>query len=128
MERFFQILAVILAGVAAYFLWEGNAERAFVAAVLGAVSFFLSVRVQVKERLRQREEQREEEEERGRGGEEETDEDFEEEIDDEIDDENSDSELRQLNEIPAKEQIRNERRTTNDELKGQRTTDSTPKI
>jgi hypothetical protein len=54
MERFFQILAVILAGIAAYFLWSGNADAAFVSAVLGAVSFFLSVRFQVKGRLKQR--------------------------------------------------------------------------
>lgn len=56
MERVFQILAVILAGIAAYFLWQKNADGAFVAAVLGAVSFFLSVRFQVKARLKQREE------------------------------------------------------------------------
>lgn len=54
MERFFQILAVILAGIAAYFLWKGNTEGAFISAVLGAVSFFLSVRFQVKGRLKQR--------------------------------------------------------------------------
>ncbi|CAN5470999.1 MAG: hypothetical protein M3449_09310 [Acidobacteriota bacterium] len=62
MERIFQILAVILAGVAAYFLWKGNGDRAFVSAVLGAVSFFLSVRFQVKERNRLREIEREKEE------------------------------------------------------------------
>jgi len=55
MERIFQILAVILAGVAAFFLWKGNGDGAFVSAVLGAVSFFLSVRFQVKERNRLRE-------------------------------------------------------------------------
>ena len=55
MERFFQILAVILIGVAAFFLWRGNTDGVFVAAVLGAVSFFLSVRFQVKERLKKRE-------------------------------------------------------------------------
>ena len=52
MERIFQILAVILAGVAAYCLWAGNNDRAFVSAVLGSVSFFLSVRFQVKDRLK----------------------------------------------------------------------------
>jgi hypothetical protein len=62
MERFFQISAVILAGVAAYFLWNGNSESAFVAAVFGAVSFFLSVRFQIKERLKQRDIEREESE------------------------------------------------------------------
>ncbi len=55
MERSFQIVAVILAGIAAYFLWQGNGDGAFVAAVLGAVCFFLSVRFQVKERNTKRE-------------------------------------------------------------------------
>ena len=55
MERIFQILAVILIGVAAYFLWKGNTEGVFVSAVLGAVAFLLSVRFQVKERLKQKE-------------------------------------------------------------------------
>lgn len=55
MEMFFKILAVILAGVAAFFLWKGNGEGAFVAGVLGAVAFFLSIRFQVKERMKQRE-------------------------------------------------------------------------
>lgn len=50
MERVFQIVAVILAGIAAYFLWSGNTDGAFVSAVLGCVAFFLSVRFQVKER------------------------------------------------------------------------------
>lgn len=61
MERMFQILAVILAGVAAYFLWSGNNDGAFVSAVSGCVSFFLSVRFQVKERNRFRELEREKE-------------------------------------------------------------------
>ncbi len=55
MDRLFQILAVILAGFAAYFLWAGNNDWAFVAAVLGCVAFFLSVRSQMKERNRIRE-------------------------------------------------------------------------
>ncbi|MGI9055065.1 MAG: hypothetical protein ACR2F2_04595 [Pyrinomonadaceae bacterium] len=55
MERIFQIVAVILAGIAAYFLWQDNSDGAFVSVVLGAVSFFLSVRFQVKERNSQRE-------------------------------------------------------------------------
>lgn len=63
MERIFQIAAVILAGVAAYFLWNKSGDGAFVAAVLGAVAFFLSVRFQVKDRLEQREIERLEEEE-----------------------------------------------------------------
>ena len=67
MERIFQIIAVILAGIAAFFLWKGNGDGAFVAAVLGAVSFFLSIRFQVKGRLKDRDE----EEEKREGGEEE---------------------------------------------------------
>jgi hypothetical protein len=57
MERVFQIAAVILAGIAAYFLWQDNGDGAFVSAVLGAVSFFLSIRVQVKARNTKREEE-----------------------------------------------------------------------
>ena len=55
MERLFQILAVILIGVAAFFLWQGNGDSAFIAGVAGAVCFFLSVRFQVKNRIKQRE-------------------------------------------------------------------------
>ncbi len=55
MERIFQIVAVILAGIAAYMLWTGNRDGAFISAVLGCVAFFLSIRFQVKERNRIRE-------------------------------------------------------------------------
>lgn len=55
MERFFQILAVILAGVAVFFLWKGNKDWTFLTAVGGCVSFFLSIRFQVKKRLKRRE-------------------------------------------------------------------------
>ncbi len=58
MDKFFQILAVILIGVAAFFLWKGNADAAFASAVFGAVSFFLSIRFQVKARLKLQEEQK----------------------------------------------------------------------
>ena len=61
-ERVFQIVAVILAGIAAYFLWVGNTEGAFVSAVLGCVSFFLNIRFQVKERNAAREAARKESE------------------------------------------------------------------
>ena len=54
MERIFQILAVILIGIAAYFLWKGNNDGVFIAAVFGAVCFFLSIRFQVKERFKVR--------------------------------------------------------------------------
>lgn len=54
MDRLFQIVAVMLAATAAYFLWAGNKDGAFVAVVLGCVAFFLSIRFQVKERNRLR--------------------------------------------------------------------------
>jgi uncharacterized membrane protein YdjX (TVP38/TMEM64 family) len=60
MERIFQIAAVILIGVAAFFLWKGNNDWMFISAVVGAVCFFLSVRFQVKERMRQREKETQE--------------------------------------------------------------------
>ncbi len=58
LEIFFQIMAVILIGVAAFFLWQGNYDGVFVSAVLGCVSFFLSFRFRVKERLDVREAER----------------------------------------------------------------------
>jgi len=54
MVRLFQILAVILAGIAAYFLWADNWDGTFVAFVLSACSLFLSIRFQTKARLDQR--------------------------------------------------------------------------
>ena len=58
-DTVFQILAVVLAGAAAYFLLTGNRDGAFVGAVLGCVAFFLSVRSQVKARNKDREAERE---------------------------------------------------------------------
>lgn len=55
MERVFQILAVILIGIAAFFLWNGNTDGLFIMAVAGAVCFFLSIRFQVGVRVKQRE-------------------------------------------------------------------------
>jgi hypothetical protein len=57
MDRVFQIAAVGLISLAAYFFWAGSTDAAFASAVLGCVSFFLSIRVQMKERNRIREEQ-----------------------------------------------------------------------
>lgn len=54
MERIFQILAVILIGVAAFFVWRGDTDAVFVAAVAGAVSFFLSVRFEIGSRVNER--------------------------------------------------------------------------
>lgn len=113
MEIVFKILAVILGGVAAYFLWQGNADRAFAAAVFGAVSFFLSVRVEVKKRntIREAERLREEEEKERRDAEEFED---EEEFDD---DESHDIQAQapQLNEMPARAQIEPEIRNPKSE-------------
>ncbi len=110
MELTFKILAVILGGVAAYFLWQGfPADYIFAAAVFAAVSFFISMRFQIKERLKGYEAERLEEEEKRRREEEEFEEEFEE------DEPEVDSETPRLNEIPAREQIDDERRTTNDE-------------
>ena len=58
MERLFQLLAVILIGIAAFFLWRSNNDAMFISAVLGSVCFFLSYRFQVKERMEQREKER----------------------------------------------------------------------
>jgi hypothetical protein len=58
MDRVFQMIAVGLAGLAAYFLSAGNSDAAFASAVLGSVSFFLSIRFQVKERNRIRSQER----------------------------------------------------------------------
>lgn len=54
MVIFFQVLAVILALVAAYLWWQGSTDGLFLAAVAGAVSFFLSIRFQVKARVAER--------------------------------------------------------------------------
>ncbi len=54
MERLFQILAVILIGVAAFFVWTGNTDGVFAAAVAGAACFFLSIRFQVGKRVKER--------------------------------------------------------------------------
>ncbi|MEJ7624970.1 MAG: hypothetical protein WKF34_13335 [Pyrinomonadaceae bacterium] len=55
MVTIFQLVAVIFAIAAAYFWWSGNSDGLFVAAVLGAVAFFLTIRFQVKDRLKTRE-------------------------------------------------------------------------
>ncbi len=49
-ETLFQILAVALAVAAAYFLWVGNKDGAFVSVVLGCVAFFIGIRFQAKAR------------------------------------------------------------------------------
>jgi hypothetical protein len=49
--RAFQILAVVLIGVAAYFFSRDNLDAAFIAAVLAACAFFMNVRFQIKRRI-----------------------------------------------------------------------------
>lgn len=53
MIRAFQILTVILVGIAAYFLWTENKDGVFVSLVLAACSFFMNIRFQAKARLEQ---------------------------------------------------------------------------
>ena len=49
-DTVFQVLAVALAVAAAYFLWVGNKDGAFVSVVIACVAFFLSIRFQAKAR------------------------------------------------------------------------------
>ena len=53
-EKLFLSLAVLFGAVAAFFLWRWQTDAMFVTAVLGAVCFFLSIRMQVKQRLDER--------------------------------------------------------------------------
>lgn len=53
-ELTFQLLSVAFACIAAFFYWRGDFDAMFVAAVVGAASFFLSIRMQVKKRLDER--------------------------------------------------------------------------
>lgn len=56
MERLFQILAVVLAGLTAYFLWtDGTGDSAFVAGVFAVAAGFLSYRFRLKTRINSRE-------------------------------------------------------------------------
>ena len=50
-ERLFQLLAVIFGAAGAFFFWRGATDAMFIAGVIGAVCFFLSIRFQTKERL-----------------------------------------------------------------------------
>lgn len=59
MIKLFQILAVVLAGVAAFFWWQGSSDAAFAAGVCAAASYFLSMRFQIKARVQQAEAEKE---------------------------------------------------------------------
>jgi hypothetical protein len=50
-QRIFQILAVFLAALSAYFYWQANSDGAFFFLVTSACSYFLSIRFEAKERL-----------------------------------------------------------------------------
>jgi len=62
METLFKVLAVILIGVAAVFLWLKYWDIGFAAAVVSACAYFLSMRFQFKARI----DRRKQEEQRGR--------------------------------------------------------------
>ena len=49
--RVFQILAVVLIGLAAYFFSRGDMDAAFVSGVLAICAFFLNMRFQIKQRI-----------------------------------------------------------------------------
>jgi hypothetical protein len=61
-----KLLWMILAGIggviAAVFVFQGDYEKAFVAAAGGAVCWFLNFRSQLRERLASRDEERQEDE------------------------------------------------------------------
>lgn len=48
MKRLWLIVALLLAAAAAVFMWRGNFDSAFVAAVLGCVAWFLNYRTHAK--------------------------------------------------------------------------------
>ena len=55
MKLLFQIVAAVLIGFAAYFLWKGDTDGVFISLVLSAVSFLLSLRFQIMARMKARE-------------------------------------------------------------------------
>jgi coenzyme F420-reducing hydrogenase delta subunit len=54
-ELLFRLLALLFMAAAAYFLWTTYTDGVFVAGVLAAVCYFLSVRFQIKRRMRKQE-------------------------------------------------------------------------
>ena len=54
-ELLFRLLALLFMAAAAYFLWTAYSDGVFVAGVLAAACYFLSVRFQIKRRMRKRE-------------------------------------------------------------------------
>jgi uncharacterized membrane protein len=58
MIRMFQIVAVALAIAAAFFVWKGGIDTAYVIGVLAICAFFLSIRFTFKPRVTERDLQR----------------------------------------------------------------------
>ena len=54
MVRGFQILAVVLAVIGAYFVWSEDRDPSFVFLVLAACSYFIGMRFQIKARMAER--------------------------------------------------------------------------
>lgn len=52
--RILQIAAVVLAGIAGYFFWTANKDVAFVASVIAACAFFMTIRFRAKQRIDER--------------------------------------------------------------------------
>lgn len=51
MKKFWMIAAALCAGTALFFAVRGQYDNAFIAAVFGAVSWFLNYRTQLREKL-----------------------------------------------------------------------------
>ena len=54
MTLVFQIIAAVLVGSAAFFLWQDNSDWALAAFAVGVCSYFLGMRFQIKKRLAER--------------------------------------------------------------------------
>lgn len=54
MIKMFQIVSVLLAALAVYFLLNDNLDYTFVVGALAAASFLLSIRFQIKSRISER--------------------------------------------------------------------------
>jgi hypothetical protein len=52
--RILRIMAVMLLAIAVYFLWAANKDGVFVALVLAACAYFLTVRFRAKRRIDER--------------------------------------------------------------------------
>jgi hypothetical protein len=48
----FKIIAILFIPVAIYLYWQSNMDGVFIAAVLGSVCFFLSIRFDLREKVK----------------------------------------------------------------------------